>query len=459
MENLNRLSAADQVKVFLSGKVKALDLLEACIRQIDKYEEFIHAWACRDFEQARKAAQSLDERFARKERLGPLAGVSVGVKDVFNLDGMPCEMGSPIWKGFTPGNDSRVVHYLRMADAIFPGKTVTAEFAVHAPGPTCNPHHFDYMPGTSSSGSAAAVAAYMVPLALGTQTAGSTIRPASYCGIYGFKPSFGLLPRTGMLKTTDTLDTVGLFSRTVEDIALMFDVVRVQGRDFPIHESKFNDSKLQNKMGSRWKVGIVRGPKSAGWEHYAKQALDEFSKRLSKVKDMEVEELLLPKSFSDAHSIHSTIYDKTLSYYFKEEYQQKTLVSKVMYEVINHGQSITLDDYKNALEAQSNLSHELDRLFEKYDVLLDLSTGGEPLKGLDSVDRPDHCLIWTLCGVPALNLPVFQGPNGLPFGAQLISRRYSDFRLLQFARVLKAQQLIPDGTHPVPKLAMEKAAT
>jgi Asp-tRNA(Asn)/Glu-tRNA(Gln) amidotransferase A subunit family amidase len=363
-------------------------------------------------------------------------------------------MGSPLWKEFTPGNDSRVVHYLRMADAVLPGKTVTAEFAVHAPGPTGNPHNPAYMPGTSSSGSAAAVAAYMVPLALGTQTAGSIMRPASYCGVYGFKPSFGLLPRTGMLKTTDSLDTVGFFARTVEDLSLMFEVVRVRGRDYPISHAALNDPTRQTKSDRPWKIRLIKGPKWNESEEYARQAIYQYANELKREQEIEICEMELPKEFNDAHRIHSTIYDKTLAYYFKEEFKRHTLISPVMYEIISRGNEISLEQYRDALREQNQLSRQFDELMQSYDALLTLTTGGAALKGLESVDRPDTWLIWTLCGAPTINLPVFSTSERMPFGAQIVGRRYNDYLLLGLARFLRDRELIPDGTNPMPALAI-----
>jgi Asp-tRNA(Asn)/Glu-tRNA(Gln) amidotransferase A subunit family amidase len=343
-----------------------------------------------------------------------------------------------------------------MAGAVFPGKTVTAEFAVHAPGPTRNPHHLDHMPGTSSSGSAAAVAAGMTPLGLGTQTAGSTIRPSSYCGIYGLKPSFGLLPRTGMLKTTDSLDTVGLLARSIDDLELFLEVTRVHGIDYPISHAALNDPTRRNKGAAPWRVGImIDGPKRQYAEPYARQALQDFGKLLAGVPEIEIEAVTLPESFNRAHDVHTAIYDKTLAYYFRDEFEAHTLVSPIMYDIVQRGNVVTLETYKAALESQAALTRELDEFLvsRRFDIILDLSTGGEAPYGLDSSDRLDHCLIWTLCGVPAMNLPVFTGPNGLPFGAQIFSRRYNDYLVLNFARHLRTYGIIRDGTNPLPSLS------
>lgn len=448
---LHHLSASEIVRGLTERDFSAVEVLRDCLNQIERHDGSVKAWVHLDPELSLSHAERVDGKLATGAPLGPLAGVPIGIKDIFNTIDMPTQMGSDIWKGFTPGNDARVVHYLRMADAVIAGKTVTAEFAVHAPGPTHNPHRAGYMPGTSSSGSAAAVAAYMVPCAVGTQTAGSILRPASYCGVYGFKPSFGLLPRTGTLKTTDSLDTVGMFARTVDDLRTLFDVMRVSGQDHPISHAVLNDPGRQSKGNRPWRVGFVTGPKWDQAELYARQAIQEFAQRLGQLPGVQLTEVRLPDEFHRAHDIHATIYNRTLAYYFKEEFKKQTLVSQVIYDIINAGNRLTLDDYRQALEQQNALARTLDTLFaEQYDILLNLSTGGEALLGLESVDRPDSCLVWTLCGVPAINLPVFQGPSGLPFGAQILARRYNDYLLLDFVEWLRAERLVQDGTFPTP---------
>jgi Asp-tRNA(Asn)/Glu-tRNA(Gln) amidotransferase A subunit family amidase len=221
------MTAVDAATALGKGQMSVRELVDSCLARIEELEPRIGAWACTDPDLARSRADELD---ARKKvgsgGAGPLFGLPIGVKDVFNTARFPTAMGSPIWNGFTPGNDARVVSDLELADAVIMGKTVTAEFAVHYPGKTVNPYDYERSPGTSSSGSAAAVACQMVPLALGTQTAGSTIRPASFTGIYGYKPTFGLIPRTGILKTLDTLDHVTFFARCSADLRLVMDATR-----------------------------------------------------------------------------------------------------------------------------------------------------------------------------------------------------------------------------------------
>ncbi|MGZ8346701.1 MAG: amidase [Allosphingosinicella sp.] len=452
VHELGALEIADAVR---AGCLTAVAAAEASLNQIDRWDESIKAWVHVDREMALANAAAVDIRVRAGEKVGALAGVPVGIKDIFNVNRMPCEMGSPIWKGFRPGNDARVVHYLRMADALFPGKTVTAEFAVHAPGPTENPHRRGYIPGTSSSGSAAAVAAYMVPVALGTQTAGSIIRPASYCGIYGFKPSFGVVPRTGMLKTTDTLDTVGWFARNPEDLSALFDIMRVKGRDYPILEEAFGDRARQERPAGRpWRIGLIRGPQWAQADASTRSAIEQLAARLSALDEVEVEEAAAPAELAEAHEIHSIIYDRALAYYFKEEFRQHTLVSAQIYEIVERGNGLNLADYQAAMSRQTETARAMERLFlGGYDVLLDMATAGEALEGLETVDRPDHALIWTLCGLPAVSVPLLTGTTGLPLGAQFVARRYNDPRLFNFLAWLSEKGVLPARTFPEPPMA------
>lgn len=451
--NLCTLSATQISKLVTSREVSAEEVLRQAFAQIERVEPKIHAWVHLSSEVGLKHAREVDAKVKAGEKVGRLAGVPVGIKDIFNTSEMPTEMGSPIWKGFTPGNDARVVWQIRAEDATFPGKTVTAEFAVHTPGPTKNPHNPEYMPGTSSSGSAAAVAALMVPVTLGTQTAGSIIRPASYNGVYGYKPSFGLIARTAMLKTTDSLDSVGFFARTVEDIATMFDITRLHGRDYPVSHVALSDKTRQSKGDGPWRIGIIdNAPK---WEHaepYAKEALAAYVAKLEKLPGVEIVRIRLPEPFFRAHDAHGVIYDKTLSYYFKDEFAKKTLISPVMYEIVTRGQALSLDQYKAALAEQDALAALLDKEIQGCHAWLTLSTGGAALKGLESVDRPDSCLVWTMCGAPTVSLPVFVKDN-LPFGAQLIARKYNDYLLLDLLRFLEKTEMIGAAPNPVPALA------
>ena len=432
-----------------SGELNPLDIANACIENVKAFDSKYFAFECFDenilLEQAKNAAR----RLKNNGTLRPLEAIPVGIKDIYNTKEFKTQMGSPLWKDFTPGNDARVVHYVKEAGGLIPGKTVTAEFAVHTLNHTLNPHDIRKTPGTSSSGSAVAVALGMVPVALGTQTAGSIVRPASFCGIYGCKPSFGLLPRTGMLKTTDSLDTLGFFTSKVEDLRTLFDAVRVKGHNFPISHKALNDKTRQNKSDSRpWKIAFI---KTYTWENafdYAKNSISEYVNKLSNNKNIEIHEIDLPHEMNDSHFVHEIIYNKTLSYYFRDEYAKAELVSQLMQELIENGISTSIDAYHKALIQQNQMCLIMDNLLSEYDAIISLSTAGEA-PDRNVLENRDPALIWTLAHLPVVSIPTFKSPNGLPFGLQLVSRKYNDYLLFNLLDFLKNEKLIPYGCLPL----------
>ena len=448
-ETLSALSIREMLAAYGGGAFSPIDVIRSCIDAVARHDQRLHAWTCFDPEKALAQARAAAQRIAAAGKLGRLEGVPVGVKDIFNTADYPTEMGSRQWKGYTPGNDARTVYSLRQAGAIIPGKTATAEFAVHALGDTVNPHDESRTPGTSSSGSAVAVAVGMVPAALGTQTGGSIVRPASYCGVYGFKPSFGLIPRTGMLKTTDTLDTVGFLARHFEDLEPMLEVLRVHGRNFPISDAALGDSVRQAApRGRPWKIALARTHTWSAAHEYARDALLQWAARLATAHGLEVADVSLPAPLDRAHEVHSTIYDKTLAYYFAEEFKQPELMSPIMLEIVARGSKITRDAYLGALEAQSQMAAAMDRLFHDYDILLSLSTAGDaPLR--HASEPLDPALIWTASHLPVVSVPKFASPQRLPFGVQVVARRYNDLQLLQFLSHLRAIDEIPASAHPL----------
>jgi Asp-tRNA(Asn)/Glu-tRNA(Gln) amidotransferase A subunit family amidase len=451
-------SIAQLISGYRAGTITALDVAHECVRRVEALDGKYRVWTCFDAERLLRQASEVDERIRSGAEIRPLEGIPIGVKDIFNTADFPTQMGSPIWKGFTPGNDARVVFNLKREGALVPGKTETAEFAVHTLGETRNPHDESRTPGTSSSGSAVAIALGMVPAALGTQTAGSIVRPASFCGIYGCKPSFGLIPRTGSLKTTDSLDTIGYFVARAEDLVRVFEALRVHGLDYPISDAALNDAQRQNKRGSKWRVGLVR---THVWDLapvYARDAMLAWSHALGSQPDVELEDLELPAEMAAAHDVHATIYDRTLAYYFKNEFTMHELVSPIMNEIIRHGQQISVAEYEHALRDQERLAAAMDEVLGKYDVIVSLSTSGTaPLR--DEREIPDPSLMWTMTHLPVVSVPLFVSPDGLPFGAQFAARRYSDYLLFRFLDALRERQLIPEGgSPPVPSEVRAAAA-
>jgi Asp-tRNA(Asn)/Glu-tRNA(Gln) amidotransferase A subunit family amidase len=442
------LSIEQILDKYLEGTLTATDVAQICIKSVKRKEPEALAWVSFNPEKLLEEAQAIDQRLNNHETLRQLEGIPIGVKDLFNTVDFTTEMGSPIWKNFTPGNDARVVFYLKKEGALIPGKTVTAEFGVHTLGKTLNPHDRTRTPGTSSSGSAVAVATGMIPAAIGTQTAGSIVRPASFCGIYGCKPSFGLIPRTGMLKTTDSLDTIGFFVLHYNDMKRLFDVLRVHGNNYPISNTALNDYKRQNKPSNRpWRVAFV---KTHTWDYapeYAQNALTDWSNKLSAVEDILVEEVSIPSIMDESHTVHSIIYDKTLSYYFKDEFKLETLISPIMKEMISNGNSISINQYQNALITQEKMARTMDEFFYNFDIVISLSTAGEaPLR--NEIERPDSALMWTMTHLPVISAPVFISPRDLPFGVQIVARRYNDGLMFKFCDYLREMELIPAISNP-----------
>ena len=361
-----------------------------------------------------------------------LLGVPIGIKDIFNTYDMPTGMGSKILKNYQPGNDARIVSNLRLEGAIIMGKTQTSEFAVHNPPETKNPKNIEYSPGTSSSGSAAAVAAGIMPLAIGSQTAGSICRPASFCGVYGFKPSFGVIPRTGVLKTSDTLDTIGILGRFVEDLEIIFDVIKVQGHNYPF-VSKFLSK--EKKLSREVKIAIFNGPAT---DKIEKSIQKNFLKALSEIKkSFKLINYNAPKIFNKAHDMHELIYNKSLSYYFKNEWKEKKKeFSNILNRMIVKGNKINLNQYKKSLKFQENLSELLDSEFKKFDFLICPTTSDIAPKLNKNTNKIDHCLIFTLTGNPMISIPILKGKNSMPVGILLIGKKYDDYNLLKIAKKL-----------------------
>ena len=388
-----------------------------------------------------------------------LEGIPVAVKDTFNTADFPTEMGSALWKGFTPGNDARMVYEIQRAGGLVAGKTVTAEFAVHALNETLNPHDTSRTPGTSSSGSAVAISLGIVPVALGSQTAGSIVRPASFCGVYGFKPSFGTIARTGTLKTTDSLDTLGFFTASPEDLRLVFDEVRVRGKNYP-YVHRYLDlgerDKTEGYQSARPRVAWTR---THTWEHapaYARDALQSWVHKCAE-SGCPVEEVTLPEGFAEAHEIHRNIYNFSLAYYFKQEANDLEQISLAMRELIEDGRTISSSVYQEALGAQEELCRQMDGLASDYDVIVSLSTAGSA-PPREVPEQPDPALLWTLLHLPAVSAPVFRCPNGFPFGLQIVSRRFNDYRLTGFIERMTEAGLLPAGPAQILEQANAKTA-
>jgi len=442
MGDLYELSVSQLSAGLVAGRFSPSEIASACVSRYEQCEHKCLAWEVFDPEILINQAEIAGRRLASGEALRLFEAVPFGVKDIFNTTDFPTQMGSPLWKGFTPGNDARIVFNARERGALIPGKTATAEFAVHSLCKTLNPHSPAHTPGTSSSGSAVAVATRMVPVSLGTQTAGSITRPASFCGIYGMKPSFGLLPRTGMLKTTDNLDTIGFFAAHQSDLRLLLDGLRVRGGNYPIVMAKV-DSYLPKVARKPWRIAFIKTHTWDGAEEYVRRSVQDWATMLGQEQDIDVVEVEVPALLLDAHRIHTVAYDKALSYYFKEEFKNKELISPIMYEIISHGNEIATDEFLKALNAQADMAAEMDALLFDFDAFISMGTASAaPLR--HQTELADPSLMWTLTYLPTVAVPMFRSPEGLPFGLQLGARRYNDYRLLDLLDTLVERCLIPD---------------
>lgn len=431
-----------------TNEIHPRDIVRECINRTKETDPKYHVWSSFDDKDIINQVSD-DFLFANTEY--DMSGIPVAIKDIFNTKTLPTQMGSPIWKNFMAGNDARVVHSLKEAGAIICGKTVTAEFAVHKLNETLNPHDISLTPGTSSSGSAVSVATGVCSVAIGSQTAGSIVRPASFTGVYGFKPSYGLVPRTGMLKTTDTLDSIGFFTIHYKDLLRVFEAVRVKGKNYPLSNGPLTDIKRQNKNKSKpWRVAFIKTYTWDDAEEYAKNSIEKYINKLANLNDVYVEEIKLPKEFEKIHELHSIIYKKALSYYFSKEYKTFDQMSDKMIDLIEQGLKISPTDYNHAINEQHLFINSMDQIMQKFDVLIALSTAGvAPPREIE--EKMDSSLIWNTLQLPTVAVPGFVNDNNIPFGFQVCSRKYNDYLLLRFLDYIYENDMIPKKMNPILK--------
>ena len=425
-------------------KITVEEVVNSHISRCKKVDGSLKAFEEYDFKYILNEAKKIDDGYYTHSM--KFKGLPIGVKDCYNTERMHTRRGSEIYKDYTAGNDARIIRKARYEGALIIGKTKTAEFSVHHPSDTVNPHNIKHTPGTSSGGSAVAVASGMVPLSFGTQTAASTSKPASYCGIYGFKPTFGMFPRTGVLKTSDSLDTLSIFSRNIEDMEYAFKNLRLEGEDYPYIYNNM-DIKTYKKSNDSFKIALVMSDTFKNKHEYAKEAFLSLKEDLEGVSELKVEVINMPNFLSEARDIHSKIYNKSLSYYFKNEYKAHAdKLSESIKGMINDGNNINLNEYLSLLNEQKILTKRFESwMHENYDVVLTLASAGEAPKGLEYSDKLDSTLIWTLLGLPTLIVPKFKGPLNLPFGFQIVGAKYSDYMVIEFAKKLKKLGVISDS--------------
>lgn len=436
---LNWLSASDAARALRDGALSAEQLTEACLARIREADPQVQAWAHLDPEHALAQARARDRDRSEGRPCGPLHGVPVGLKDIIDTADLPTEDGTVLHAGRMPDQDATVVTLLRAAGAVILGKTVTTECAYFSPGKTRNPHNPEHTPGGSSSGSAAAVAAGMVPLALGSQTNGSTIRPASFCGVYGFKPTHGLIPRGGMLQLSRTLDHVGLFARSLEDIALL-------GEQLVAHDARDPDTRVRARPPFVSVAAeepplppLVAFMKTPAWERAAEDTKEAFAELVVTLGDRVVE-VELPDSARQAWDWHRAIMEAEMAQNLALEWERgRDQLSPQLRSILERGREVLALDYQAALARIPRLNEGFAEIFERCDAIVTPAAPGTAPRGLESTGDPAFCTLWTLCGMPALSLPLMRGEDGLPMGVQLVGPRGSDARLLRTARWLAAQ--------------------
>jgi Asp-tRNA(Asn)/Glu-tRNA(Gln) amidotransferase A subunit family amidase len=434
--SLCSLTLAEAAAEIREGRISSAELVADCLQRIDEVEDKVQAWAFLDREHAMRQAVAADGNRKAGKAIGPLHGVPVGIKDVFDTGDLPTELGSPLWTGRTPRRDAVAVAMLRGAGAVILGKTVTTEYAYYNPGKTRNPHDPERTPGGSSSGSAAAVAASMVPGAIGSQTNGSVIRPAAFCGVVGFKPTHGLIPRSGALLLSRALDHVGVFARTVGDAALLaetmvgFDAEDADTRPTarpPFASTAASEPPLPPRFA------FVRSPAWPQGDPVLAPAFAELVEALGEAAS----EVEVGSSFDRAIELHRIVMEVEMAHNLHRDYERGgDKLSPVLRALIERGRAYPAIDYTRALAGASALNAMLDDVFNEYDAILTPAAPGEAPLGLDRTGNPAFCTLWTYLGTPAVTLPLLQGENGLPIGVQLVGRRGNDARLLRTARWL-----------------------
>ncbi len=411
------ITAVEAAAAIEAGTLTSEKLVRDCLDRIAGRDDVVKAWVHLDPDQAIAQARAADLAAG-----GLLRGIPVGVKDIIDTYDMPTGHNSPIFEGKVPFGDAACVALCRTANAVIMGKTVTTEFANRHPGATTNPHNPAHTPGGSSSGSAAAVADGHVPLAFGTQTGGSVIRPAAYCGVVGYKPTFGDFNRVGIKMQCHSVDTLGLMARTLDDIAL-----------FRAAVLKLPPVRIDRDIG-RPRIGVCRSPVWDQAEPETKALIEATATRLSD-KGASVVDVSFAPQFTDIIDDHAAITGfESVRNYADERLRNPDKVSdELMSGPMKRGLAVSFERYVAAQRKATAFKAHIDSLFDKVDLLLTPSAPGEAPKGLAATGDPVFNSIWTLAGTPCVTLPAGAGPNGLPLGVQLVGLRHDDDRVLSLA--------------------------
>lgn len=435
--NVPALTASDALREMTSGRMTSEALVSACLARIAERDAAVEAWAHIEPEKVLHEAREADAARARGGPQRPLAGIPVGIKDIIDTAEYPTEYGSPVFKGHYPASDATVVGELKRAGAIILGKTVTTELAFFGPGKTRNPRNREHTPGGSSSGSAAAVADFQVPLALGTQTAGSIIRPASFCGTIGFKPTFGYISRIGVLPQSPPLDTIGGYARSIEDIALLIDCL--SGYDPRDHDMTTGPkaslvAALSSKLNRPPRFAFIKSPAWSQADAETQSAFDGYANSFG--ARAEVVEVPLPGEFDGSLRLQQIVQFSDIAKNFgpiADKNPEK--VSQKLKDTIAEGRTLKPADVAAARAERDSLYDALRPVLINYDAILTPAAPGPALKGLAGTGSPIFNALWTYLGMPCISLPLLEA-RGLPLGVQLVAARGEDGSLLRVANWL-----------------------
>ena len=421
-----------------NSELTSVELCEKYIERIDEFEKDVKAWAFFDKKILLEKAKEADDYRRSGKPIGFLHGIPVAVKDIIGTVEMPTECGTSIRKGKSYSQNAEIIDLLISEGAIVMGKTATSELAFLGPPKTTNPHDYSRTPGGSSSGSAASVASYMAPLSIGSQTGGSVIRPASYCGVVGYKPTYGLISRNGVLRTSQTLDHIGMFGRNVEDVALLAKaLIKKDNQDSAsIHYSSENIL-AETKKGPLFEPKFIFY-KTNHWKMIEKKSRDAFEYFIKSFKNIEVFDT--PSYFKDIHKYHQVIHETDLANNFSIYYKKfKSKLSKYMQDAISRGNKYSAKEYAEAIDFRKQSYESYKEVFEDYHGVLMPSSPGVAPKGLKSTGTAEFNKVWSYLGTPCISLPLLEGENKLPLGVQLIGDKYDDHRFLGVARWLEKE--------------------
>lgn len=427
------LTATDAAARIRDGRLASVDLVKACLAKIEATDGDLKAWAYVDAEGALAQAAEMDRIRKAGNATGALHGVPVGLKDIVDTKDMPTQRGTKIYEGRKPDADAAIVERLKEAGAVIIGKTVTTELAFMHPAETRNPHNLNHTPGGSSSGSAAAVGAGQVPLTVGTQTNGSVIRPASFCGVFGLKPTNGIISRRGLLQTSESLDQIGCFGRTLEDAALLADVI---GGYDPTDANSFARPRPKMAAGTHTDAPV---PPALIWfdqPYHDRVTADAVEGFLAVTESLggQVERAQPAPNMAALIDVQSTIHLYEICKHQADLFDTRLSdISDTLQALIKRGQAISQSEYEDALAVKASAEAFFEEFFHDFDAVIAPSAAGEaPLFG-NSTGDPIFCTIWTLAGLPCVSMPILVGATGLPIGVQLIGAAEQDDRLMRTA--------------------------